>query len=115
MEILIVGIIVILLFNYIGAFSFNKFVDDNKVAFEKLKEDDYDFLVISKYGDKVNPNERFQKRVKKAVVALLILFLVAITSVRDLNMAIKLVIVFVITYLIYKDDYNKVKRFYKAH
>ena len=57
----------------------------------------------------------FQKRVKNAVLVLIILFLVAITSVKDLNMAIKLVIVFVITYLVYKDDYNKVKRFYKRH
>ena len=115
MEILIVGIILILLFNYIGLFSFNKFVGDNKVAFEKLKEDDYDFLVISRYGEKANPNERFQKRIKTAVITLLVAFLVAVTSVKSLNFAIKLVIVFVITYLMYKDDYNKVKRYYKVH
>ena len=59
-EILIVGVILIFLFNYIGVFSFNKFVTDNKAVFEKLKEDDYDFLVISKYGDKYDPNERYQ-------------------------------------------------------
>ncbi len=115
MEILIVGIIIILLFNYIGFFSFNKFVGDNKAVFSKLKEEDYDFLLVAKYGEKVNVEEMFQKRVKNAVLVLIILFLVAITSVKDLNMAIKLVIVFVITYLVYKDDYNKVKRFYKRH
>ena len=49
-EILVVGLILIFLFNYIGTFSFNKFVEDNKVVFSKLKEDDYDFYVISKYG-----------------------------------------------------------------
>ena len=115
MEILVVGIILILLFNYLGTFSFNKFVSDNRVVFEKLKEDDYDFFVRSKYGDKADPNERFQRRVKTAVVTFLIAFLVAITSVKDLNMSIKMVIVFVITYLMFKDDYNKVKRYHKAH
>ena len=40
MEIFIVGVIIILLFNYLGTFNFNKFVDDNKVLFSKLKEDD---------------------------------------------------------------------------
>ena len=60
-EILVVGVILILLFNYIGAFSFNKFVTDNKTVFSKLKEDDYDFYVNSKYGDKVDPNERYNK------------------------------------------------------
>ena len=43
MEILVVGVILILLFNYIGFFSFNKFVQDNNVLFGKLKEKDYDF------------------------------------------------------------------------
>ena len=65
-EILAVGVILIFLFNYIGVFSFNKFVDDNKVVFGKLKEDDWDFLVTSRYGDKVDPNQRYQKRVKNA-------------------------------------------------
>ena len=115
MEILLVGIIIILLFNYIGFFSFNKFVGDNKAVFSKLKEEDYDFLVNSKYGDKVDPNERFQKRIKTAIITLIMSFLVAITSVRDLNIAIKLVIVFVVTYLVYKNDYNNIKRYYKAH
>ena len=115
MEIVIVGIILIFLFSYIGAINFNKFVNDNKVVFEKLKEDDYDFLVTSKYGDKVNPNEKFEKRVKTAVIAFILSFLVAVTSVKDLNFAIKLVIVFVITYFVYKNDYNNVKRHYKKH
>ena len=43
MEILIVGVILMLLFNYLGAFSFNKFVEDNNVLFGKLKEDDYNY------------------------------------------------------------------------
>lgn len=115
MEIFIVGIILIFLFNYLGAFSFNKFVSDNKVVFEKLKEDDYDFLVISKDGDKANPNARFEKRVKTAIITFIVAFLIAITSVKNVNMSIKLVIVFFITYLMYKDDYNKVKRYYKQH
>ncbi len=114
-EILVVGVILILLFNYIGAFSFNKFVDDNKVLFGKLKEDDYDFYVISKYGDKVDPNEKFQKRVKSAIITFIIGMVVVITSVSGLNFPLKLVAVFAVTYLIFKDDYNKVKNYYKVH
>jgi hypothetical protein len=37
------------------------------------------------------------------------------TSVSGLNIAIKLVISFAITYLMFKDDYNKVKKYYKVH
>lgn len=115
MEIFIVGVIIILLFNYLGTFNFNKFVDDNKVLFSKLKEDDYDFLLVSKYGEKVDVNLMYQKRVKTAIITFILGLILAITSIQNLNFAIKLVIVFIISYLMFKSDYNKVKNFYKVH
>ena len=114
-EILAVGVILIFLFSYIGAFSFTKFVEDNNAVLGKLKEDDYDFYLISKYGDKVDLKERYQKRVKNALVTFIISLIFVITSVSGLNFAVKIVIAFGITYLMFKDDYNKVKRFYKGH
>ncbi len=115
MEIFIVGVIVILLFNYLGTFNFNKFVDDNKVLFSKLKEDDYDFLLVSRYGEKVDVNQMYQKRVKTAIITFLLGLILAITSIQNLNFAIKLVLVFIVSYLMFKSDYNKVKNFYKVH
>ena len=113
-EIIAVGIILIFLFNYIGAFSFNKFVDDNKIVFSKLKEDDYDFLVISKYGDQVDPNQRYQNRVKNAVIVFIVVMFIVMFSI-EINLPIKIVIVFAITYLVFKDDYSKLKNYYKVH
>lgn len=114
-EILAVGIILIFLFNYIGVFSFNKFVADNRTVFGKLKEDDYDFYVISKYGDRVDPNVRYQERIKSSIIAFIIATIIVLTSVSGVNFAIKIVFVLGFTYLFFKDDYNKVKRFYKVH
>ena len=115
LEILAVGAILIFLFNYIGVFSFNKFVDDNKVVFGKLKEDDWDFLVTSRYGDKVDPNVKYQKRVKNSIIVFILLSILVITAIDSINIAIKIVIVLAITYLIFKDDYNKLKNYYKVH
>ncbi len=115
MEIFVVGLIIIFLFNYLGTFNFNKFVDDNKVIFSKLKEDDYDFLLVSKYGDKIDLNLKYQKRVKTAIITFLILLVLSITSIQSLNFAIKLVLCFAGAYLMFKDDYNKVKSYYKIH
>ena len=115
MEILIVGIIMIFLFNYLNLFNFNKFVSDNKSVFNKLKEDDYEFLLVAKYGDKVDPILRYQKRVKTAIVTMLIGTIAAMTLANDINFALKLVIAFVITYLMFKDEYNRLKSFYKVH
>lgn len=115
MEIFAVGLIIIFLFNYLGTFNFNKFVDDNKVLFSKLKEDDYDFLLVSRYGEKVDLNLKYQKRVKTAIITFLILLVLSITSIQSLNFAVKLVLCFAGAYLMFKDDYNKVKNYYKVH
>jgi len=114
-EILAVGLILIFLFTYIGAFNFTKFVEDNNAALDKLKEDDYDFYVISRFGDKADPKERYQKRVKDGIVTFVVGLVIAITTIRDINFAIRLVIVFVITYIVFKNDYSKLKRYYKVH
>ncbi len=114
-EILIVGLIMIFVFTYVGAFNFSKFVDDNKALFAKLKEDDYEFLVRAKYGEQVDVNEKFQSRVKTAIISLLVASAVAITSFESANFAIKIVVVLGFTYLMYKDDYRKVSSFYKLH
>ena len=114
-EILAVGIILILLFNYIGALDFNKFVVDNKAVFSKLKEEDYDFFVQSKYGEKVDPEERFNKRVKTAIITFMIGLIFSITSISGINFAVKVSLVFGLAYLMYKDDYSKLKRYHKVH
>jgi hypothetical protein len=111
MEIVLIGIIILLLFNYIGTISFNTFVQDNKTLFSKLKEEDYDFLLEAKYGEKVDKELKFQKRVKSTIVVLIVGLLVIITGFN----AIKLVIVMAITFLVYKNDYNSVKNYYKVH
>jgi hypothetical protein len=115
MEILVVGIILIFVFNYAGAFSFNKFVQDNNVLFDRLKEKDYDFYLRSKYGDKVDSDAKYQERVKTAIVTFVVGIIVALTCFQSLNFAIKLVLVLGVTFVIFKDDYNRVKNFYKAH
>lgn len=115
MEILVVGVILIFVFNYAGAFSFNKFVQDNNVLFERLKEKDYEFFLRSKYGDKVDVDAKYQSRVKIAIITFVVGMVVALTCFQSLNFAIKLVIVLAITFVIFKDDYSRVKNFYKVH
>ena len=102
-EIFAVGIIIFFVFSYIGTFNVNTFIDDNKALFEKLREDDYNFLLIAKYGEQVDCNAKFNQRVKTSLVVFLIGMFFAITSVSNVNFAVKLVIVLFITYLIYKD------------
>ena len=55
------------------------------------------------------------QRVKTAIVTMLIGTIAAMTLANDINFALKLVIAFVITYLMFKDEYNRLKSFYKVH
>ena len=72
-ELLFVAIIVIYIFIINGKIDKdNIFTNNNKLA-NLLKEKDYDFLLIAKYGDKVyNPNEVFMKRIRNASYSYLI-------------------------------------------
>lgn len=112
MEIFAVGIILLFLFNYLGFFSFNKFVEDNKALFSKLKEEDYDFLLEARYGEKVDKEEKFQKRIKLAIITFIAGLLILITTTFS---AVTMILVAAITFLVFKNDYNTVKNFYKRH
>ena len=58
-EILVLAVIILMVMQYIGGFSVNKFVDDNANYFKKLKEDDFEFYAKAKYGDAVDIDKLF--------------------------------------------------------
>ena len=63
MEIFIVIIIIIGTLSYNKTIDFKRFLIDNDNFFKLLKEDNYEFLVRSKYGDNVDIDVLFQKRI----------------------------------------------------
>ena len=69
-EIVIIAVIVIGLMNLNGYISLSQLISDNELLFRKLKEDDYDFLVKARYGDGVNANALFNKRIKHGFLAI---------------------------------------------
>ena len=54
MEIFIVGAIFVFILVYNRNIDGEKFIQDNKMLLDKLKEDDFEFLVAARYGDKKN-------------------------------------------------------------
>lgn len=110
-EIILLGIIILFLMNYNGNISKDRFFQDNEIYFRKLKEDDFDFFVKAKYGDGVNPNDLFNKRIKNGVLTIGILLCIFIT---DLNY-IKIIFAFIAGYFVFKMPYSNVKKYYKVH
>ena len=110
-EIFALGLILFLILTVNGYIKPNKFIQDNQDLFKKLKEDDYEFLVRAKYGDGVDPDVLFEKRIKNGLIAIVCIIFVML---QNLN-ALKLVVAFVSEYEIFKLDYMNLKKYYKVH
>lgn len=111
MEIVIVGAIIITLSIYNKTIDINKFVKDNSQYFKVLKEDDYEFYVRAKYGDKVDPAELFMLRIKNAIIVFAVFVFVFITDMSFINFILALIF----GWFIYKSGYRSLKKYYKAH
>ncbi len=110
-EIILIAIIVFFVMSYNGQMSIKDFINDNFYLFRKLKEDDWDFYVRAKYGDNVNADTIFIKRIRNGLLVIIICLFFFIQSLD----ALKIVISFVIGYLVFKIDYSNIKSYYKKH
>ena len=64
-ELAIVAIIIFYILTKSGKISISKLIADNEMYFRRLKESDYEFYVKAKYGDSVNADILFNKRLQK--------------------------------------------------
>ena len=110
-EILIIGIISFVVLTVNGYIKPNKFIYDNQDIFMKLKEDDYDFLVRAKYGEGLDSDVLFQKRIKNGLLVILLMLFMFLSSLS----AVKVVISIAVGFLIFKTDYSNLKSYYKKH
>ena len=110
-EIVIIAIIVFLIMTLGGQININQMISDNQMLFLRLKESDWDFFVRAKYGNNINPDVLFNKRIKNALIIMVLAFFFMI---RDLN-AVKVLIIFVIGIFVFKMTYNDIKKFYNQH
>jgi multisubunit Na+/H+ antiporter MnhB subunit len=110
-EMLAITVIIVFYVLYTGKVDKKKFVEDNKKYFDVLKEEDYEFLVKAKYGDKVDPQKLFIQRLKNASLVFIIMLFIFLTSISFINV----LFTFVATFYIYKSTYNNLKSYYKKH
>ena len=110
-EIIIIAIIIFVVMTYNGQLSIKQLINDNFSLFRKLKEYDWDFYVRAKFGDTVNPETIFTKRIRNG---LMVIILCLFFFIKELD-ALKILLSFVIGYLIFKIDYFNIKSYYKKH
>ena len=110
-EIIIVAVIIFVMAEYTGLVSAKRMITDNKDLVYKLKEEDYDFLLKAKYGDDVNVDEKFNQRVRFAIIAGGIGLIAIITTVNILT----IILVFLIVGAAFKYQYLDLKSYRRRH
>ena len=110
-EVFALGVILFLVLTVNGYIKPNKFIQDNQDIFMKLKEDDYEFLVRAKYGDGVDPDVLFQKRIKNGLIVIVVLIFFMLNNLNP----VKIVAAIVGGYVMFKSDYSNLQKHYKTH
>lgn len=110
-EIVAIGVIAFVILTVNGYVKPAKFIQDNQDIFDKLKEDDYDFLVKSKYGDGLDPDVLYQKRIRNALIVIVLLIFIMLSNLS----AVKIVFAVVGGFALFKMDYINLKNYYKSH
>ncbi len=111
LEVFALAVILLFGLNYTGKISANRFVADNEVYFRKLKESDWDFYVKAKYGDTVNPDFLFNKRIKKGLITIVIMLCVFISDLTYVTVLFSVLA----GYVVFRLDYSDIKKYYKRH
>lgn len=111
MEIFVVSAIIVFILIYNNTIDKEKFIIDNEKYFQIIREDDYTFLVYAKYGEDVDPDLLFRKRVSYAFVIGFAFMLIFLSNFSLINVVLSAVIAFAV----YKLPYIQLKKDYKKH
>lgn len=120
MEILIIGAIIMFILIYNNTIDKDKFFADNQKYLEALKEDDYQFLVYARYGEDVDVDQLYSKRVTYAFIAFLMVLVFSIggngsAEIINSQFFLNLVLSAVVAFVVFKAPYSQLKSYYKQH
>ena len=110
----IIGLIVLLIFEYQNIIDSKKFVTDTEPYLRFLMEDDYKFLLNVKYDGSITDedvNTLFGKRIGNGLIAIVFLFFVFLSNLTFVNT----MICFLIGFFVFKMPYSNLKSYYKAN
>lgn len=110
MEFILIAIIILFVLEYTKKIDTKKFIGEVEPYFRFLMEDDYKFLLSVRYGDDVDVNQLFSIRVRNGVVTIVVLVFVFLLSNFSF---INLLLSFIAGYLIFKQPYMKLQKYYK--
>ena len=111
-EIILIGVIIFFVLIYTNKIDTKSVLNGSSNIADILKEKDYEFLLLAKYGDKVyDAEEVYLNRIKKALLCMGATFLLYLTNMSTLYF----VLVFVVGVIVFKYPYLSLKSYYRKH
>ena len=111
MELVIIASIVLFVVTYTKMVDVQELFTKNEKVVSVLKEKDYDFYAMAKYGGDVDINFLFNRRIKNTGFVLVVALLFILFNFTWINLIVGALIVGVV----YKSDYSSLKKYYKRH
>lgn len=111
MEIIIIGAIVFFVITTTKMIDVQEIFDKDGKVVSILKEKDYDFYAITKYGSDVDIDKHFNRRIKNASLVFILVSLFLIFNFSWINLSLGIIAIF----LTYKNDYMNLKKYYKRN
>lgn len=111
MEIIVISIIVLFVVTYTKMIDLQEIFNPNSRFISLIKEKDYDFYAMTKYGGDVDIEKLFSRRIKNTVIVLIIVSLFLIFNFNWIDLIIGVGIIIVV----YKSDYSSLKSYYKRN
>lgn len=111
MELIIITGIALFVITYTKMVNVQDLFDENGKLVGIIKEKDYNFLAMAKYGGDVDINKLFSKRIRNTGLALIVVMLVLLFNFSVINLIVGIVIIIVV----YKSDYASLKSYHKKN
>ena len=108
-EIIALGALFLVVLNYTKVIDVKKCINDNVIYFRRFKESDYDFLVRAKYGEGVDPDYLFGKRIGNGFIVAIVVMCLMINNFSYVNF----IVAIVVGILVFKMGYQNLKSYYK--
>ena len=111
MELIIIASIVLFVVTYSKMVDVQELFTKNEKVISALKEKDYDFYAMTKYGGDVDINKLFNRRIKNTGFVIIVGLIFILFNFTVIN----LIAVIILVVVVYKSDYSKLKSYYKKH
>ena len=111
---IVIGVILLFIFNYNQVIDARKFVVDIQPYFNFLMEDDYKFYLNVKYNGQINDadcNTLFGMRVRNGLVVMAALFILFLQRMSFLY----IIVILVVGFLVFKEKYFSLKAYYRKN